>query len=140
MAVQQHPTPPTWEAVNWQLLNFIGEDADIQLTVTDADGLQRQVWLSVNRWLAGPEVPGSFCGAGAGTTPAADSGHHSVKVMPGEAAERAGLQAGDRIVAVNNDPVVDWYDWVERIRPAAGEALRLNWSVPENGHAGADAR
>src|SRR5690606_27906097 len=37
----------------------------------------------------------------------------------------AGLQAGDRIVAVNNDPVVDWYDWVERIRPPAGEALAV---------------
>lgn len=123
VAVQQHPTP-TWEAVNWQLLNFIGEDADIQLTVTDADGLQRQVWLSVNRWLAGPEVPDPFAALGLEPRqlpiPAIIG-----EVMPGEAAERAGLQAGDRIVAVNNDPVVDWYDWVERIRPAAGEALAV---------------
>ncbi|QFY89065.1 RIP metalloprotease RseP [Magnetovirga frankeli] len=37
-------------------------------------------------------------------------------LVAGEAAERAGLQAGDRVLSSNGEPVRSWSDWVERIR------------------------
>ena len=38
------------------------------------------------------------------------------KVLPGEAAEKAGLQAGDRILAVDGEPLESWSRWVKIIQ------------------------
>ena len=37
-------------------------------------------------------------------------------VLPGSAADRAGLQGGDRIVALNDSEISRWDDLVQRIR------------------------
>jgi len=47
------------------------------------------------------------------------------ELTPGFPAERAGLALGDRIVAIDGEPVDDYPDFVERIRGRAGEATRL---------------
>ncbi len=47
------------------------------------------------------------------------------KVMAGEAAARAGLQAGDTILKVDETPVDDWIRWVERIRASPGQPLAV---------------
>ncbi|NIV39186.1 MAG: RIP metalloprotease RseP, partial [Anaerolineae bacterium] len=39
--------------------------------------------------------------------------------------EKAGLQAGDRIAAVNGEPVEDWFGLVERIRAAPEQSLSM---------------
>jgi regulator of sigma E protease len=47
------------------------------------------------------------------------------KIMPGGAAERAGLAAGDRVTHVNGRPVIHWSELVSEIRSHPGESLRL---------------
>ena len=47
------------------------------------------------------------------------------QVVPGEPAADAGLRVGDRIVAIDGEPVVGWGQAVDRIRAAAGEPLRM---------------
>jgi regulator of sigma E protease len=47
------------------------------------------------------------------------------EVLPGEAAEQAGLRAGDRLLAVDGQPVTDWNAWVERVRAAPERTLHL---------------
>jgi regulator of sigma E protease len=47
------------------------------------------------------------------------------ELTPGFPAEQAGLALGDRIVAIDGEPVDDYPDFVERIRGRAGEATRL---------------
>lgn len=42
-------------------------------------------------------------------------------------ADRAGLRAGDRIVAVDGEPVQYYDQLAERINPAIGRALRIQW-------------
>jgi regulator of sigma E protease len=42
-------------------------------------------------------------------------------------AYRAGLQPGDRIVAVDDEPVQYYDQLAERINPAIGKALRIRW-------------
>ena len=47
------------------------------------------------------------------------------RVLDGGAAQAAGLQAGDRIVSIDGTLVVDWIDFVERVRGAPGETLSV---------------
>jgi regulator of sigma E protease len=44
-------------------------------------------------------------------------------VLPGSPARRAGLRAGDSIVAIDNQPVQSWSELQERVTPSAGAEL-----------------
>jgi regulator of sigma E protease len=47
-------------------------------------------------------------------------------VIPDQAAARGGLRPGDRIVAIDGQPLATWTDVVERIRAAPGKPLRMD--------------
>jgi regulator of sigma E protease len=47
------------------------------------------------------------------------------QVLPGGAAERAGLAAGDRIVRVDGEPVQDWEAFVNAVRSKPGLPIKL---------------
>jgi regulator of sigma E protease len=47
------------------------------------------------------------------------------RVKTGGAAERAGLQPGDHILAVNTEPVRDWQQWADYIRKHPGQSLTV---------------
>ena len=47
------------------------------------------------------------------------------ELTPGFPAEQAGLAIGDRVVAIDGEPVEDYLEFVERIRGRAGQATRL---------------
>ncbi len=45
--------------------------------------------------------------------------------LPDGEAARAGLQRGDRVLAINGQPLADWRDFVSRIASAPGQVLTL---------------
>ena len=47
------------------------------------------------------------------------------RVMPGSAAERAGLQARDRIVAIDGKRVATWFDFTSAVSASAGKVLAI---------------
>ena len=47
-------------------------------------------------------------------------------LSPSYPAERAGLQPGDSIVAINGQPIAQWYDAVGLIKASGGKELRLD--------------
>lgn len=47
------------------------------------------------------------------------------RVVPGGAAEAAGLQDGDLVIRANGEAVEDWQKWVEVIRANASQAVEL---------------
>ena len=58
------------------------------------------------------------------------SGHHYVApiiggINTGSAAQRAGLQTGDRLMSVDGEEVVGWNDLADLIGPAAGREIAL---------------
>jgi regulator of sigma E protease len=49
------------------------------------------------------------------------------QIVPGWPAEKAGLQPGDNIVAVNGMPTKDWSDLLDQIHPRAGEKTEIRY-------------
>lgn len=47
------------------------------------------------------------------------------RVVPGSAAERAGLSPGDRIVAINDKPINTWFDFTGEVSASPGKTLQL---------------
>ncbi|HEX4927028.1 MAG TPA: RIP metalloprotease RseP [Burkholderiales bacterium] len=47
------------------------------------------------------------------------------QILPGSAAEHAGLQPGDRVLRVDGKPIGDWQAFVEAVRAKPGNALTL---------------
>ena len=47
------------------------------------------------------------------------------KLVPGSAAERAGLAAGDRVVLVNGRPIAAWFDFTAEVAASPGRELVL---------------
>ena len=48
------------------------------------------------------------------------------KLVSGGVAERAGLQSGDRVLAVDGQQIASWYELVVRIRDSEGRSLRFD--------------
>jgi len=53
------------------------------------------------------------------------------KLSPGDAAERDGFLAGDKVISVNNKSIKDWEDWVKVVR--ANPEKRLNVEIERQG-------
>jgi regulator of sigma E protease len=47
------------------------------------------------------------------------------RVVPGEAAEQAGLLAGDRLLSADGEPISDWAQWVAMVQSKPGQELRV---------------
>jgi len=115
----------SWQEVNWQLFNFIGEDARFPVVLQSESGSQRQVFVEVTAWLSDSDEPDPM--AGLGIEPrrmriAAQLGELSADGR----AKAAGLQPGDIILRVNENDIADWYEWVEQVRAAPEQPLQLS--------------
>lgn len=53
-------------------------------------------------------------------------------LVEGEAGSRDGLQIGDEILAVNDQAIADWMDWVDAIKVNAGIAMKVD--LERKGH------
>ena len=114
----------TWEDVNWQLIRFVGETTSISLTVKDPQGQQNERVIPVNDWLSESDIP----------NPLADLGFRvrqpeipAVLGLLSEngAAMQAGLRVGDKIIAINEQPIADWFALVAIIQAHPEQSLSL---------------
>ena len=115
--------------VTFKLLDAMSGSGDAHLTVRQSGGATHDVDLDVSnpatrRSLTAPT--GLFSGLGfrfwIPPIPA-----QLGRVIPGGPAARAGLEAGDLILAVNGQPVKDFEDVVAQITPHPGETLSLTY-------------
>lgn len=115
----------SWEDVNLELISRIGLSGNLDVSVLGEKSTEAQVHnANVNNWLAQQDPPRPLQTLGITPwrpeTPAVLG-----QVLEGEAAAQAGLEAGDRIVAVDGAPVEDWLGFVDRVRHRPGETLAL---------------
>ncbi|MCO7233362.1 MULTISPECIES: sigma E protease regulator RseP [unclassified Cobetia] len=115
---------PSWDEVNLRLIGAIGDDSLTLTTRAEGASTTREQSLDVTRFLVDQDPPRPLVTLGITAwrpqLPAVLG-----RVLDGGAAQAAGLQAGDRIVSINGTLVVDWIDFVERVRGAPGETLSV---------------
>jgi regulator of sigma E protease len=115
----------TREAVVLALLDRLMEGGTIELTVRSAEGSTRVAPLRIEGSTLPLTEPGALL-PGLGLEfwyPAvpAEVGN----ILQGSPAERAGLKTGDRIVAVDGEPVADFPSLVKLVQPQPGKTLEF---------------
>lgn len=119
----------SWRDINMRLLERAGEHGEITLTVSEG-GNRGELTTSLGGWRLSDDNPNPL--AEFGVRPRRpDVPAVLGEIVPGERAEAAGLRKDDRILAVDGEPVEDWFALVEHIRQAPETELAL--TVERNG-------
>lgn len=115
---------PDWDAVRLALFSKIGDD---RLRVTYAPfgtDQTREATLDLSHWQFEPDKEDAITSLGFRPR-GAEVKTVLKEVQPQSAADKAGLQAGDRIVKVNGQPVTQWMDFVYLVRDNPGQSLMV---------------
>ena len=112
-----------WEAVNLELVSYIGQ-SEIPFTVSDPQGNTRNLSLNVNNWNFDPEKESAL--SSLGITPFRPEAKLTLAVVaPDSPAEQAGLKVGDKLQALNGQPIQNWSSLVASIGEMPGEQVAL---------------
>ncbi len=116
-----------WAAVNLQMVRRLGETGSLQLTVrepgSDAETTRS---LALSQWLQGSEEPDPIRSLGIRPwRPALEP--ILAELDPNGPAQSAGLRNGDRLLALDGQPLGDWQQVVDlvRQRPDSRIVLRV---------------
>ncbi len=117
---------PTWSAVIDATVTNVVNARQVIFIVRSGQYSERQVALDLARISIDEMASGQLFKA---------IGLHPMRpivpavigeIIPGGAAEEAGLQAGDEIVRVNDQAIKDWPEWVQVIRAHPQQVLRVD--------------
>lgn len=121
VAVGKTPTE-TWEQTRLALFEATLEDRSIALTLQTPSGDTVTHNLQLDR-SQGPVEPQTLFDS-LGFEPWQPEAQVA-GVQAGSAADAAGLQPGDRIVALDGEPVRHWSEWVAYVRERPGQAIDM---------------
>lgn len=115
-----------WSAVNLQLVRRLGESGELEIATRHTDGgadtLHR---VELDNWLRGANEPDPI--ASLGIRPWRPSLEPVLAEFdPKGPAQAAGLRVGDRLLALNEQPLVDWQDLVDRVRGLPGQLVSIS--------------
>ncbi|WP_248794629.1 sigma E protease regulator RseP [Pseudomonas sp. MWU13-2105] len=126
VAIDGEPTTG-WGAVNLQLVRRLGESGTLQLRVREpGSSSDSPRELTLDHWLKGADEPDPIKSLGIRPWRPALA-PVLAELDPKGPAQAAGLKTGDRLLAVNDQPLNDWQqvvDWV-RVRPDTKIVLRI---------------
>ena len=113
-----------WRDVVMSLVPHIGDSGTIELTAT-LDGASKAYELRLDRWMQGRDDADLI--KGVGLVPFRPPISPVIDVVSrGGPADLAGVLAGDIVRSVDEEPIYDWYDFVEIVQASAGEQLRVS--------------
>ena len=107
---------PTWQAINIQLLGYIGDSGELLLTTRALNGeIEQRSTLLLDNWLRGVEQPDPL--EDMGVKPYVPPIPPIVgQVLEQSAGERAGLKAQDKITTLDGDAIDEWQTFVAKIK------------------------
>jgi regulator of sigma E protease len=113
-----------WQDVRWRLLQLALDRKQARIEVADARGAIDWRTLDLSR-VAADEVEGDLLAKLGMRLYRPALAPVIGNAITGGVAARAGLAAGDRVVAVNGEPVASWEALVTKVRANPGRALAL---------------
>ena len=117
---------PTWSNVVDSLVSYTVSGDTVKITVKDIDGIQKSVYLDLSRISIDEIADGKLLkkiGIVIEKLEIAPIIGDIVKNSPGEA---SGLQKNDKIIAVNDEIIESWDEWVEIIRRSPNQQLNID--------------
>jgi regulator of sigma E protease len=113
----------SWRDVSMRLLERAGEQDTIEFRVRNGD-ITGTVSGPLGGWTLSDDTPDPLAEFGMAPW------RPEIPPVIGQITEdgragAAGLRVGDRVVAVNGEPIASWYDLVEHVRSSPEQALRL---------------
>lgn len=114
----------SWQDVQWKLLQKISSASTVDFNVREENGqiLIKSLHLDT---LNSEDINGNFSKK-LGLAPSRPLLKPIIgQLVPGETAERSGLQLGDKIIAINDSAVNSWQEAVSTIRLSFGKTINL---------------
>ena len=116
---------PTMEALHLRLLQRIGESGPITFLVKYPDSdLTYKSTAQLDQWLAGDDAVDLIGGLGIELYRPPVLAVIN-QVMPDSPAEKAGLMAGDKVIAADDIAIAEWAEWVDYVRARPGQAINV---------------
>jgi regulator of sigma E protease len=118
---------PTWQAVNFRLLDRIGDTGVMAISVRypNSDVVYQSEGF-LDAWMSESEEPNLIGGLGLEMfrppVPVLLN-----EVVPDSPAANAGLQSGDVIVRADGQPMLAWMDWVNYVRERPGVEIAIQY-------------
>ncbi|MFC3093151.1 sigma E protease regulator RseP [Alteromonas sediminis] len=116
-----------WEAINFELISAIGNER-LQITLDD----NRTYTLDLQRWAFDPEKSSPIRSLGIEPYRPAITNRIAV-VSDNSPAKRAGFSEGDILIALNDDKIARWQDWVEAFSSMPGATVNVLVNRDGNG-------
>ena len=114
---------PDWEAVNLELMSYIGQQSMPVTVVSQSDSARQRV-LDIAGWNFDPDLESPL--RSLGISPFRPGATLTVAYVAEQtAASQAGLQQNDEIVALDGQPVTAWEDLVAQIKNRPGEQVEI---------------
>jgi regulator of sigma E protease len=118
---------PTWQALNFRLLDRIGDTGTIKFAVKypDSDVIYESEG-NIQQWLSDQEQPDLYGGLGIElfTPPVPPV---VGEVVPESPAAAIGLLPGDRMLRADGVTMDLWMDWVDYVRARPGQPIELEY-------------
>lgn len=118
---------PTMEALHLRLLQRIGESGPITFSAKYPESdLTYESTAQLDEWLAGDDAVDLIGGLGIELyrPPVLAIVDQVIADSP---AETAGLQAGDKVLAVDATAIADWSEWVDYVRARPGQTMSIEY-------------
>jgi regulator of sigma E protease len=114
-----------WAEVNLQLVRRLGESGSLEMLVRESDSDQVQrLQLELNDWLKGAEEPDPI--GSLGIRPwRPEIAPIVAQLDPEGPAQAAGVRLGDRLVSLDGEPLNEWQEVIDRVRPLGGQSVPL---------------
>lgn len=124
VAVNDQPTTRWESVVQATLHHLLDEQKEIQFTVKDEQGYQRHLMLNLQDISIDDIAERQFFEK-LGLQPSRPPWPPVIgKIMPNSAAERAGLQTGDKIITLNGQTIDSWQAWAHYISQRPNQEIQ----------------